>query len=63
MNQIQKYPMTFVIQSNEKVESLKKKIQNNANKTYSIKAIVEEIINIPILNIRFKEVVEQGCLT
>jgi len=48
---------------------LKKKIQDNTEKTYSIRAIVEkymacieEVINIPMLNIRFKEAVKQGYL-
>lgn len=69
IDKIQKYPITFVIKSDENVSELKKKIQENANKTYSINAIVdkymlciEEIINIPILNIRFKEAVKQGHL-
>ena len=69
IDKIQKYPITFVIKSDEDVENLRKKIQENANKTYSIGAIVEkymacieEVINIPILNIRFKEAVQKGYL-
>jgi hypothetical protein len=69
IDKIQKYPITFVIKSEEESEHLKKKIQDNANKTYSINAIVdkymaciEEIINIPILNLRFNEAVNQGYL-
>lgn len=69
IDKIQKYPITFVIKSDEEVEPLKKKIQDNANKTYSISSIVEkymacieEVINIPILNIRFVEAVRQGYL-
>lgn len=69
IDKIQKYPITFVIKSVEEVESLKKKIRKNANKTYSINAIVEkymacieEVINIPMLNIRFNAAVEQGYL-
>lgn len=69
IDKIQKYPITFVIKSDEDVESLKNKIRDNANRTYSIKAIVEkymdcieEVINIPILNIRFREAVKQGYL-
>ena len=48
---------------------MKKKIQDNANKTYSINAIVEkymacieEVINIPMLNLRFNDAVKQGYL-
>ncbi len=69
IDKIQKYPITFVIKSDEEVELLKKKIQDNADKTYTIKAIVEkymtcieEVINIPMLNIRFNETVKQGYL-
>lgn len=69
IDKIQKYPITFVIKSDEEVEQLKKKIQDNANKTYSINAIVEkymacieEVINIPMLNTRFNEAVNQGYL-
>ncbi len=69
IDKIQKYPITFVIKSDEEAEPLKKKIQDNADKTYTIKAIVEkymacieEVINIPILNVRFNEAVKQGYL-
>lgn len=69
IDKIQKYPITFVIKSDEQVEPLKQKIQDNANKTYTINAIVEkymacieEVINIPMLNIRFNEAVKQGYL-
>jgi len=69
IDKIQKYPITFVIKSDEEVETLKKKIQANANKTYSINAIVEkymacieEVINIPMLNVRFNEAVKQGYI-
>jgi hypothetical protein len=69
IDKIQKYPITFVIKSDEEVQILKKKILGNANKTYSINAIVEkymscfeEIINIPILNVRFNEAVKKGYL-
>ena len=60
---------SFVIKSDEEVEPLKNKIQDNANKIYSIKAIVEkymacieEVINIPMLNLRFNDAVKQGYL-
>lgn len=69
IDKIQKYPITFVIKSDEDVENLRKTIQENANKTYSIGAIVdkymaciEEVINIPILNIRFKESIQKGYI-
>jgi hypothetical protein len=69
IDKIQKYPITFVIKSAEGIELLKQKIQDSANKIYSISTIVEkymacieEIINIPILNLRFNEAVKQGYL-
>lgn len=69
IDKIQKYPITFVIKSNEPTLDLLKKIRENANKTYSIKTIVdkymeciEEIINIPTLNSRFNDAVKQGYL-
>lgn len=69
IDKIQKYPITFVIKSDEKIEDLKSKIRDNASKTYSIKSIVdkymgciEEIINIPSLNERFNVCVTHGCL-
>jgi hypothetical protein len=69
IDKIQKYPITFVIKSDEDVENLRRKIKENTNKMYSISAIVdkymaciEEIINIPMLNIRFKDAVQKGYL-
>ena len=69
IDKIQKFPVTFVIKSDVDTDDLLKKIRENASKTYSIKAIVdkymdciEEVINIPTLNKRFKETVKLGCL-
>jgi hypothetical protein len=69
IDKIQKYPITFVIKSDEPTKELLAKIKENANKTYSITAIVdkymdciEEVININILNERFKSAVKQGYL-
>ena len=69
IDKIEKYPITFVVKSSDSVSSLKKKIQEQAKKQYSIKAIVsrymkciEEIINIPILLDRFTEAINQGYL-
>lgn len=65
IDKIQKFPVTFVIKSDVDTEVLLERIRENANKTYLIKAIVdkymdciEEVINIPILNNRFKETVK-----
>jgi len=69
IDKIQKYPITFVIKSDEPTQNLLNKIRDNANKTYSIKAIVEkymdcieEVINIPTLTDRFNNAVKQGYL-
>lgn len=69
IDKIQKYPITFVIKSNASTQDLLKKIQDNASRTYLIKAIVdkymdciEEVINIPTLNDRFNDAVKQGYL-
>ncbi len=69
IDKTQRYPITFVVKSIEEIEALKQKIENNAQKIYPIKAIVqkymnsiEEIINIPVLNSRFKEAVKSGYL-
>jgi hypothetical protein len=69
IDKIQKYPITFVIKSNEDIKLLKDRIRANAFKIYSIDAIVEkylncieEIINIPILIERLLTVISQGYL-
>jgi hypothetical protein len=69
IDKLEKYPITFVIKSEESVESLTRKLRENAVKSYSIEAIVEkylscieELINIPILVERFRKTVEQGYL-
>jgi hypothetical protein len=67
IDKIQKYPLTFVIKSENDVEDLMAKIKENARKTYNIEAIIgiymdciEELINIPILIERFEELSKQG---
>ena len=69
IDKIQKYPITFVVKSEEKTETLLAKIKANANKTYLVNAIVdkymdciEEVVNIPTLNERFKEAIKTGYL-
>jgi len=44
IDKIQKYPITFVIKSNEEIEVLRKKILANAEKKYLIKSLVEKYI-------------------
>ena len=69
IDKIQKYPISFVIKSEESTEDLLQKIRDNANKTYSIKSIVEkymscieEVINIQVLRDRFNIANQQGYL-
>jgi hypothetical protein len=69
IDKIQKYPISFVIKSEESIEDLLKKIRDNANKLYSINSIVEkymncieEIINIQALRERFNAANQQGFL-
>ncbi|MDR0573272.1 MAG: restriction endonuclease [Tannerella sp.] len=69
IDKVQKYPVTFIIKSVDTIEDIMEKIKENANKTYSIKAIVdkymdciEEVINIPALVDRFQASIQQGYL-
>ncbi|MBA7554749.1 hypothetical protein ES705_47380 [subsurface metagenome] len=69
IDKIEKYPITFVVKSLDTIPELKQKIQEQAEKQYSIRAIVsrymeciEEIINVPTLIERFKEAIEHGYL-
>ena len=70
IDKIQKYPITFVVKSDEGIDDLKKKIRDNAAKSYSIDSIIEkymgcieEIINIPILKSHFVSAIKLGHLT
>lgn len=69
IDKIQKYPISFIIKSEDNITEILQKIKDNASKTYSIKVIVEnylacieEIINISELTIRFEDTVKQGYL-
>jgi hypothetical protein len=69
IDKIQKFPITFVIKSDEAIEDLLSKIKANANKIYLVTAIVdkymaciEEVINIPMLNQRFSDTIKLGYL-
>lgn len=70
IDKIERYPITFVIKSDEPVARLLKKLRDGAERQYSIAAIVakymeciEEVINIPVLRERFGTVVAQGYLS
>jgi hypothetical protein len=69
IDKIQKYPISFIIKSEESVGDILQKIRENAEKTYAIKAIVEkymscieEVINIPLLLSCFLGTVTNGYL-
>lgn len=69
IDKIERYPITFVIKSTEPPDALLKKLREGAERQYSVKAIVEkymacieEVINIPILQERFRTGVTQGYL-
>jgi len=69
IDKIERYPISFVIKSEEAIEALSQKLREGAQRQYSIKAIVErymncieEIINLSVLQQRFREATTQGYL-
>ena len=69
IDKIQRFPLTFVVKSNESPETLRKRIEADALSRYSVSKIVsrymsciEEIINIGGLQSRFEKVVDEGHL-
>lgn len=69
IDKIEKYPITFVVKSSDSIDTIRQKIQEQAERQYSIKAIVsrymsciEEIINIPELLVKFQSAIDQGFL-
>jgi hypothetical protein len=69
IDKIERYPITFVIKATESADGLLAKLREGAERQYSVKAIVEkymacieEVINIPILQERFRAGVAQGYL-
>ncbi len=69
IDKIERYPITFVVKSSDSDIEIKRKIEAQARKQYSINAIVsrymeciEEIINVAILIDRFEEAVAKGYL-
>ncbi|WP_420187724.1 restriction endonuclease [Bacteroides pyogenes] len=70
IEKIEKYPITFVVKSTEGIEELRKKLYQDAIKTYIIEDIVkkyisciEDIINIPLLLSYFQTVEAAGMLS
>ena len=69
IDKIHRYPITFVIKSEEDIRKLRKSMRCNALCIYSIKEVVdkymqsiEEIINITQLHKYFSEAVKQGYM-
>jgi hypothetical protein len=69
IDKIERYPITFVIKSMASVDELMKNLRVDAERQYSIKIIVdkymaciEEVVNIPVLQERFRVSVAQGYL-
>ncbi|MEW6126714.1 MAG: restriction endonuclease [Acidobacteriota bacterium] len=67
IDKIERFPITFVVKSLDSVDDLRNAIKEQAEKQFSIKAIVqkymdciEEIINVPVLLERFREAVGNG---
>ncbi|KAF3978058.1 MAG: type II restriction endonuclease [Methylococcales symbiont of Iophon sp. n. MRB-2018] len=67
IDKVQRYPITFVVKTNESSEEILDKISHQAEAKYQIKAIVkkyiesvEEVINIPMLMEIFEQVLKAG---
>lgn len=67
IDKVQRYPITFVVKTNEPADEILQKIAHQAEAKYQIKAIVkkyiesiEEVINIPRLMEIFEEVLKAG---
>lgn len=70
IEKIERYPLSFVIKSEESVEDLKTKLKTDALKTYVVREVVddymsciEEIINIPILKEYLEDLVNKGLMS
>lgn len=69
IDKLQKFPITFVIKSEQETKDIYERIEKDALKSYSAKAVVdrymsciEEIINIHALKERFNAAIKQGHL-
>jgi len=62
---VQRYPITFVVKTEQTIDEVLKRVEEQATARYKVKAIVrkyiecvEEVINIPELMRRFDAVLE-----
>jgi hypothetical protein len=69
IDKIERFPISFVIKSVEPVETLREKLKAGAQKQFGVQRVVdtymaciEEIINIPVLQERFRQAERQGYL-
>lgn len=69
IEKIERYPLSFVIKSDDSIDDLRNKIKTDAQKTYIIEEVVEaylecieEIINIPLLKTYIGELKEKGVM-
>lgn len=67
IDKVQRYPITFVVKTEETTDALKEKLRAQATAKYGVKMIVdryidcvEEIINVPMLVSQFDTIVSQG---
>ena len=67
IDKVQRYPITFVVKTEQTTKEILDKVEEQAAARYSIKAIIrryiesiEEVINIPELMDRFNSVLQQG---
>ena len=70
IDKIQRYPISFVIKTEDDIESVMEDIRSQAMRVFGISEIVqrymncvEEIINVRELSSRFKSVIDQGQLS
>lgn len=70
IDKIQRFPITFIVKSEDQISTLEAKIEKQARRVYGIDRVVEqymacieELINIPILLERFDNVIEMNELT
>ena len=69
IDKVQRYPITFVVKSEESIARIENHLRNQAQISYGVATVVnrymasiEELLNIPILMERFGEVVANGKL-
>ena len=67
IDKVQRYPVTFVVKTEQSVDAVLEKVKEQATARYRVKAVVkrymdsvEEVINIPELMKRLDEVLERG---